>query len=84
MPGQFSTAVPITGGAVGAFSITPGASALTQPVRAITLGVAGVLVYTSSFDQNDYTTDTLPAGTYPLFASHVLAATTAASLTGWI
>lgn len=83
MPGRFSTGVTVTGPAVMAFAITPGAAALSEPIRAVTLGGSGVLVYTSSVDGNDYTTGTLPAGTYPVFASHVLAATTATDVTGW-
>lgn len=84
MPGQFSTAVPITASAIGAWAITPGATALTQPIRSITIGTAGgVLAYTSSVDGNDYTTGPLPVGTYPVFASHILAATAATGLTGW-
>lgn len=84
MPGRFSTGVTITGPAIGAFAITPGASELSEPIRQITLGASGVLAFTSSVDGADYTTGTLPAGTYPLLASHVLAATTATDLTGWI
>ena len=83
MPGQFGTAPTITGPAIGAFAITPGASALSEPIRAVTLGGSGVVVYTSSIDGTDYTTGTLPVGTYPLFASHILAATTATDITGW-
>ena len=84
MPGQFGTAVPITGGAIGAFAITPGASALVTPIRQITIGTAaGTIAYTSSVDGKNYTTGSLPVGSYPLFASHILAATTATGLTGW-
>lgn len=84
MPGQFATAPTIIGPAVGAKAITPGADALTQPVRAVTIGGGGAITYTSSIDGRDYTTNTLPIGTYPLFASHILSATTATYLTGWV
>lgn len=84
MPGQFGTAVPITGSAIGAFAITPGASALATPIRQITIGTAdGTITYTSSVDGADYTTGPLPIGSYPMFASHILGATTATGLTGW-
>lgn len=84
MPGQFGTAVPITGGAIGAFAITPSATALATPIRQLTIGTAGGSVaYTSSIDGQNYTTGALPTGSYPLFASHILAATTATGLTGW-
>lgn len=84
MPGSFSTAIPITGGAIGAFAITPGASALATPIRQLTIGTAaGTVVYTSSVDGQDYTTGPLPVGSYPVFASHVLGASTATGLTGW-
>ena len=83
MPGQFSTAIPITGGAIGAFAITPGAGALATPVRGITIGTAaGTVTYTSSVDGQSYTTGALPVGSYPLFASHITAAT-ATGITGW-
>lgn len=84
MPGQFATAPTITGPAVGAYAVTPGASALTEPVRSVTINGGGVIAYTSSIDGQDYTTGTLPAGSYPLFASHILAATTATDVTGWV
>lgn len=85
MPGQFATAPTITGPAVGALAVTPGASALSQPIRCVTIGTAaGTITYTSSIDGVDYTTGPLPLGSYPLFASHILGATTATGITGWI
>lgn len=83
MPGQFGTGIPITGGAIGAFAITPGATPLATAVRQITIGGSGVVAFTSSVDGLDYTTGVLPIGSYPLFASHILAATTATVITGW-
>lgn len=83
MAGRFSTAVTVTGPAVGAMAITPGANALSEPIRQVTIGGSGAITYTSSIDGTDYTTGTLPAGSYPLFASHILAATTATDVTGW-
>lgn len=84
MPGKFATGVPITGSAIGALAITPGASALSSPIRCVTINVAGVIAYTSSLDGLNYTTATLPVGSYPMFASHILGATTATDITGWI
>ena len=84
MPGQFATAPTIIGPAVGAIAVTPSSSALSSPVRAVTINGSGTITYTSSIDGVDYTTGTLPVGTYPLFASHILAATTATAITGWI
>lgn len=84
MPGRFGTAVTVTGPAIGCIAVTPGASALAQPIRMVTINTGGVIVFTSSVDNQDYTTGTLPAGSYPMFASHILAATTASDITGWI
>lgn len=84
MPGQFGTAPTITGPALAAYAITPGASALAVPIRSVTLSVGGVLAFTSSIDGLNYTTADLPSGSYPLFASHILAATTATGITGWV
>lgn len=85
MPGQFATAPTITGPAVAAYAVTPGATALTQPIRSITIGTAaGTVTYTSSIDGLNYTTGALPVGSYPMFASHILAATTATGITGWV
>lgn len=86
MPGQFSTAVTITGPAIGAFAVTPDDDAdLAQPVRAVTVGTAGALAYVSWADDAVHTTGALPAGTYPLLASRILATgTTATDLTGWV
>lgn len=84
MAGRFSTSTTITGPAIGAFAVTPGASALSEPIRMVTIGGAGVVAFTSSVDGADYTTGTLPAGNYPLQATHILGATTATDITGWI
>lgn len=83
MPGRFSTAPTITGPAVAAYAITPGASALSEAIREVTIGTSGAITYTSSIDGQDYTTGTLPVGSYAMFASHILAATTAGNITGW-
>lgn len=83
MPGRFSTGVTVTGPAIGAQAITPSATELPEPIRMVTVGTSGVLVYTSSLDGVDYTTGILPVGSYPVFASHILAATTASDITGW-
>ncbi len=75
----------ITSGAVGAFSVTPSDSAdLTESVRAVTIATGGTVSFVGS-DGQTYTTDELPAGTYPLFARRIRATgTTAAKITGWV
>lgn len=67
------------------FAITPNDSAdLGDYVRAVTINVAGVLKY-HAWDGTVCTTDTLPAGTYPLLARRILSTgTTATGLTGWV
>lgn len=86
MPGQFSTAPTITGPAVGAYAVTPNDSTdLDQPIRMVTLAGEGTLSYISSLDDATYTTGILPAGSYPLFASRILATgTSATDITGWV
>lgn len=84
MPGRFSTGVTVSGPAIGGFVVTPGATALSEPVRMVTIGSAGVIEFTSSVNGTNYTTATLPAGSYPMFASHILGGTTASDITGWI
>lgn len=81
-----TVAAHITASALGAYAVTPNDSTdLTKPVRAVTVGSDGVLVFVSSRDGQTYTTGILPAGTYPLFASRILATgTTATNLTGWV
>lgn len=71
--------------AVGAFSVSPSDDTdLPHQVRAVTLGVGGVVSY-DGWDGETYTTSTLPAGTYPMLAKRIRAdATTATSITGWI
>lgn len=73
------------GTALGAFVITPNDSTdLAHHIRAITLSVDGTLSYVA-WDGTTRTTDTLPAGTYPVAAKRVRATgTTATGLTGWI
>lgn len=83
MAGRFSTSGTVTGPAIGAYAVTPGAAALPEPIRQVTIGGSGTITYISSIDEQGYTTGTLPAGTYPLFASHILAPTTATDITGW-
>lgn len=86
MPGQFATAPTITGPALGALSVTPNDSTdLSQPIRSVTIGSPGTLSYVSSIDGQTYITASLPAGSYPLFASRIRATgTTATDITGWI
>lgn len=74
----------LTGPALGAFAVTPNDSAdLASAIRAVTIGGDGTLSYVSG--GLTYTTGTLPAGTYPLFAERIRATgTTATNITGWI
>lgn len=85
MPGRFSTAITVTGPAYGAFAITPNDSTdLSDPIRQITINVSGTVSFVSSIDGQTYTTDTLPVGSYPLFARRIRATgTTATGITGW-
>lgn len=87
MSDQFATMSPtITGPATGAIAVTPNDSTdLSASVRAVTINAGGTLSYISSRDGATYTTATLPAGTYPLFASRIRATgTTATGITGWV
>lgn len=69
----------------GAIAITPSdATALSSPVRAITIGGAGVLTYEWPLG-TIHVTGNLPAGTYVMWAHRIRATgTTATALTGWI
>jgi hypothetical protein len=75
----------ISGPALGSFAITPSdATNLVLPIRAITLFGDGALTWINS-DGVTQTTAILPAGTYPLFATRIMATgTTATTLTGWV
>lgn len=75
----------ISGPALGSFAITPSdATNLTQPIRAVTLYGEGTLAWINS-DGLTQATALLPSGTYPLFATRILATgTTATALTGWV
>lgn len=72
--------------ALGAYAITPSNTVdLTESIRAITIGTAAGTISFIGRDGQTYTTGSLPLGTYPLFASRVLATgTTATGLTGWV
>lgn len=86
MPDPFkSMARPLNGPAIGSINVTPSdGTNLASPIRAITLGVGGSLAWINS-DGVAQSTAALPAGTYPLLATRILATgTTAAGLTGWI
>lgn len=71
--------------AFGAMVVTPSDTVdLSTPVRAVTLGTGGTLSFIGD-DGQPYTTASLPAGTYPVFARRINAAGTSASnITGWI
>ena len=80
--------------AIGSFVITPGPSDLYLPIRQITIGTAEGTILYLGWDGLIYGTDNLPVGTYPLFATRILAtgtavsgsttATSAVGLTGWV
>jgi len=71
--------------ALGALAIVPADDAdLSAEIRAVTIGVGGVLRFVGR-DGEIHTTGILPPGSYPLFAHRILATgTTAADLTGWV
>lgn len=75
----------ISGPALGSFAITPSDTVnLATPIRAVTLLAEGSLAWINA-DGATQGTAILPVGTYPLFASRILATgTTASNLTGWI
>lgn len=52
------------------------------PIRMVTIGVAGVLVFRDIYGEIN-TTGTLPVGNYPVAAVAIMPATTADQLTGW-
>ena len=86
MADQFLSTQPgIESSAQGALVVTPhNTTALTQRIRALTISVAGTLSLIG-WDGVTYTTDSLPSGTYSLFATHIRATgTTATGLTGWL
>ncbi|HRK42105.1 MAG TPA: hypothetical protein PLH11_03590 [Gemmobacter sp.] len=80
-----SMARSITAPALGSLAITPSDSTnLGAPIRAITLNVGGTLAWLNE-EGTAQATALLPAGTYPLIATRILATgTTATGLTGWI
>lgn len=71
--------------ASGSFSITPNDNSdLPTYIRAVTLGQPGTLSW-NGIDGAAYSTATLPAGTYPMFARRIRATgTTASQITGWV
>ena len=86
MNGLFGLDAPaLTAPAVGAFSVAPSnTNDLVSPIRAVTLVQGGTLSFIG-IDGQTYTTGELPAGTYPLLASRILATgTTATDITGWV
>ena len=83
---QFLRSQPgIESPAIAAYAVTPNDSTdLTQPIRAVTINASGTVSYVSSVDGATYTTGTLPAGTYALFARRIRSTgTTATGITGW-
>jgi N-acetylglutamate synthase/N-acetylornithine aminotransferase len=71
--------------AAGAIAVTPhNTNALSSRIRAITINAGGTVAFTG-WDGVDYATAALPAGTYPLYATHIKATgTSATGITGWI
>jgi len=64
------------------FPITPGSSALSRQIKALAIAVGGDVVFTPAGGGADVTV-TLPAGMFPLPATHILSGTTATGLTGF-
>ena len=75
----------VTAPALASFPVTPSDGAdLATPIRAITINAGGTLAWRDRAGVS-WSTGPLPAGTYPLFASRILATgTTATGLTGWV
>jgi len=71
--------------AVRSFTITPhDTNELADYIRAVTINVGGVLVYTA-WDGTECTTAALPAGTYALLSKRIKSTgTTATGITGWV
>ena len=86
MPDFTLTQPGIESSAVGALAVTPSNSTdLSSPIRAITIGGDAGTVSFIGWDGVTYTTGSLPAGTYPIFATRIRSTgTTATSITGWI
>ncbi|SNX67372.1 hypothetical protein SAMN05878503_1014 [Cereibacter ovatus] len=75
----------LTSPAVGSLAVTPSDTAdLASAIRAVTIGGEGVIAWLNLRGE-EQVTGTLPAGTYPLQASRILATgTTATDITGWV
>lgn len=73
------------GPALRSIAITPNNSTdLVDDIRAVTLNVGGTLSY-DGWDGITYSTNALPAGTYPIQIRRVRATgTTATGITGWV
>lgn len=76
----------VNGPSLGPVAITPNDDAdLPTPIRAITIGGDAGTISIIGINGGTYTSDTLPNGTYPVFARRVRSTgTTATGLTGWI
>lgn len=87
MAGNFSLSEPgLESGAGGSLAITPSNDTdLTSDIRMITIGGDAGTVAWIGWDGETYATNSLPAGSYPMFARRILATgTTATGLTGWL
>lgn len=75
----------VTSPALGSIVVAPDDDTdLATGIRAITIGTAGTVAWISRYGSPHETAE-LPAGTYPLFATRILATgTTATQITGWI
>ncbi len=72
-------------GALGSFAVTPSDTVFANgaKIRKITINVAGVVAWKDVQGQAQIT-DTLPVGTYDLFATAIMATgTTATGITAW-
>jgi hypothetical protein len=74
----------LTAPALGCFAVTPSdLTDLPERIRQVTISEAGAISYVN-WEGVTCTSGTLPAGSYPLFATRILATgTTASGITGW-
>ena len=82
---RFSAYAPgINAPAIAAYAVTPSNTAdLPEVIRQVTISGAGVIRYIGPCG-GTFTTGVLPAGTYVMTASRILATgTTATGITGW-
>lgn len=75
--------ISLIGPATKAMALVKDGSEISPgPIRMVTIGVSGVLVFQDIYGAIN-TTGTLPVGNYPVAAVAIMAETTADQLTGW-